>query len=104
MKKTLLLCALAAPIALAGCGHPNYGYGYGPPPPPPPAYGQIAQQAFNDGFSAARNDIAHGRPPNAEAHKRFRNPPVPPPAWNDYRQGFREGYHRAMQQVPPPAR
>ncbi len=101
MRKTLLLCALAAPLALAGCGHPNYGYGYAPPPP---AYNEIARQAFNDGFNAARNDIAHGHPPNAEAHKRFRNPPVPGPAWGDYRQGFREGYRQAMRQVPPPAR
>jgi hypothetical protein len=104
MKKTLLLCALAAPIALAGCAHPNYGYGYGPPAPPPPAYNEIGQRGFHDGFDAARHDISEGRPPNAEAHKRFRNPPVPPQAWEDYRQGFREGYRRAMHEVPPPAR
>lgn len=103
MKKTLLLCALAAPLALAGCSHPTYVATY-QAPPPPPAYNEIGQRGFSDGFNAARNDIAHGHPPNLEVHKRFRNPPVPGPAWEDYRQGFREGYHRAMHEVPPPER
>ena len=102
MKKALLLCAFAAPLVFAGCSHPTYVARY--QGPPPPAYNGIGQQGFDDGFSAARNDIAHGRPPNAEAHKRFRNPPVPPPAWNDYRRGFSEGYHRAMHEAPPQAR
>lgn len=103
MKKTLLLLALSAPIALAGCSHPTYVAAY-QPPPPPPDYNEIGQQGFHDGFEAARRDIADGRPPNLEAHPRFRNPPVPGPAWEDYRHGFREGYHSAMREVPPPAR
>jgi hypothetical protein len=102
MKKTLLLLALAAPVALAGCSHPTYVAGY--QAPPPPAYNEIGQRGFHDGYDAARRDIATGRPPNLEAHPKFRNPPAPPPAWEDYRQGFREGYHRAMHEVPPPAR
>jgi len=67
-------------------------------------YNDIAQRGFHDGFDAARHDIQSGRPPNLEAHSKFRNPPVPPPASEDYREGFREGYHRAMHEVPPPAR
>jgi len=102
MKKTLLLFALSVPIALAGCSHPTY-MAY-QPPPPPRLYNDIAQRGFHDGFDAARHDIQSGRPPNLEAHSKFRNPPVPPPASEDYREGFREGYHRAMHQVPPPAR
>ena len=102
MKKTLLLFALSVPIALAGCSHPTVAYYQAPPPPA--AYNEIAQRGFHDGFDAARRDIASGRPPNLEAHPKFRNPPVPPPAFEDYRQGFREGYRRAMHDVPPPAR
>jgi hypothetical protein len=102
MKKTLLLFALSVPIALAGCSHPTGAYYQAPPPPG--AYDDIAQRGFHDGFEAARRDIANGRPPHLEAHPKFRNPPVPPPAFEDYRHGFREGYRSAMRNVPPPAR
>ena len=94
----LVLAASLFPIALAGCSHPQpvvYAV-----PPPPPEFTQIAQRGFHDGFDAARRDIATGRPPNLEAHPRFRNPPVPPPAFEDYRQGFRAGYDRALHPGP----
>jgi hypothetical protein len=102
MKKALLLVALSAPLALAGCApKPVAVY---QAPPPPVEFDQVAQSGFHDGFEAARNDINHGRRPSVEQHPRFRNPPVPGPAWEDYRHGFREGYRRAMSQVPPQER
>jgi hypothetical protein len=102
MKKTLVLLALSVPFVLAGCSHPTVAYYQAPPPPA--VYNEIAQRGFHDGFDAARRDIANGRPPNLEAHPKFRKPPVPGPAWEDYRQGFQEGYRGAMHEVPPSAR
>ena len=102
MKRMLLLFALSAPVLLAGCAHRTV-VAY-QAPPPPGEFDQIAQRGFHDGFEAARHDIADGRPPRLEQHPRFRNPPVPPPAFQDYRHGFREGYNRAMRELPPPAR
>ncbi|MGO9492640.1 MAG: hypothetical protein ACLPH3_13115 [Terracidiphilus sp.] len=98
MRKLMALAVLAVPFALAGCSHPQpvvYA-------PPPPAFTEIAQRGYHDGVEAARHDIAAGRAPNAERHPRFRNPPVPPPAWEDYRHGFREGYRAVFHNGPPP--
>jgi hypothetical protein len=97
MKKWLALAALLLPLALAGCGHPAVVYA----PPPPPAFSQIAQQGFHDGFEAARRDVARNLPPGVDKHPKFRNPPVPPPAWEDYRHGFREGYQAFMHRGGP---
>jgi hypothetical protein len=87
MKKTARIGALFVAITLAGCSHQARYY-----PPPPPAYSAIAQQGFHDGLQAARRDMRHGLPPDPARHARFRRPPVPPPAMEDYRQGFRGGY------------
>ena len=98
MRKTLALAVLALPLAIAGCSHPQpvvYAA-----PPPPQAFTEIAQRGFHDGFEAANRDIGKGMPPNVDRHPRFRNPPVPPPAFEDYRHGFREGYQRAFRNGP----
>jgi hypothetical protein len=101
MRKALALVVLSLPFVLAGCSHPQPVV-YAPPPPPPPGYTQVAEQGYHDGVEAARRDIAQGRAPNAQRHPRFRNPPVPPPAFEDYRHGFREGYRAAYHNGPPP--
>jgi hypothetical protein len=102
MKKLLALAALLLPIALTACSHPQPVAYY--PPPPPAAWTEIARQGFHDGVEAARRDIAAGRAPNAERHPRFRNPPVPPLAFEDYRHGFRDGYRGVFEHGgPPPA-
>jgi hypothetical protein len=44
--------------------------------------------------------MAAGLAPDIDRHPRFRNPPVPPPAFEDYRYGFREGYGRALHTGP----
>ena len=89
MKKGLFLAALLLPLTVAGCGHRVVVYAA---PPPPVNFNEIARQGFNDGYEAARHDVEHNVPPDLEKHPRFRNPPVPPPGFEDYRHGFREGY------------
>jgi hypothetical protein len=101
MRKNLLaFSVLLLPLALAGCSHPRPVAYY--PPPPPPAWSQIAQQGFHNGVDAARHDIAQGLPPDVNRHPHFRNPPVPPPAFEDFRHGFREGYQQVYQHGPGP--
>ncbi len=93
------LALIASALCLAGCSHPQPIYG---PPPPAIAPGAAYQQGQHDGFEAARHDVADGRPPAFDHHPRYRNPPVPPPVFRDYRQGFREGYNQFLHQGPPP--
>ena len=99
MNKWILPAVLLVPLAVTGCSHRTVVYAA---PPPPAVLNQIAQRGFNDGFDAARRDVAQGRPPALERHPRFRNPPVQPPAFEDYRHGFREGYNAFLHQGPPP--
>jgi len=100
MRKALAVAVLSTSFVLAGCSHPQPVY-YAPPPPPP-AFTAIAQRGYHDGIEAARRDLAAGRRPNVGRHPRFRNPPVPPPAFEDYRQGFRAGYEAVYRHGPPP--
>ena len=99
MKKFFALAALFLTFALVGCGHREV-VAY-EPAPPPAAYSEIARQGYHDGIEAARRDIAAGRGPNVERHPRFRRPPVPPPAIEDYRHGFRSGYEQVFRGGAP---
>jgi hypothetical protein len=99
MKKAFCVAAFFAASLLAGCSHPQPVYA---PPPPPINYQVVEQQGMHDGFEAARHDVASGRPPAFNHHPRFRHPPVPPPAFASYRQGFRRGYEQFLHQGPPP--
>ncbi len=66
----------------------------------------VYQQGVRDGFEAARRDVATQRPPVFDRHPRYRNPPVPPPAWGEYRAAFGDGYQQFLHggaQGPPPA-
>ncbi|MFP5229283.1 MAG: hypothetical protein ACLGXA_16860 [Acidobacteriota bacterium] len=91
---------LVLPLLVAGCSHPQPVY-YAPPPPPA-VYSQVAQQGYHDGWVAGRHDLRNGFAPDADRHPRFRRPPVGPPLIEDYRHGFRDGYHRAFSTAPPP--
>jgi hypothetical protein len=101
MKKFFALAVLLLPLALAGCSHRTTVV-YAAPPPPPPAFSPAAQQGYHDGIDAAQRDIHHGYAPDVNRHPRFRNPPVPPPAVEEYRHGFRAGYEQSFRQGPPP--
>jgi hypothetical protein len=104
MKTWLAPATLLLSLALVGCSHPQpvYYEPPAPPPPPPPAFRAIAEQGFQDGFQAARKDVADGRPLVVERHERFHNPPVPPEGFEDYRHAFRRGYSAFLNPMPPP--
>jgi hypothetical protein len=95
------------------------------PPPPPPAYDQdrdrggwdappqefreIQRQGFHDGIEGARKDVDNHRRPDVNNRDEYRQPPLPPGAWEEYREGFRRGYELAMSHLmnggppmPPP--
>ena len=93
-KRIFCLAALSCAALLAGCSHPQPYYA--PPPPPALNYQAIAQQGYHDGFEAARHDVERNQPPVFDRHPRWRNPPVPPPGFAAYRQGFRDGYTRFL--------
>jgi hypothetical protein len=86
--------------ALTGCYYPQRVVYVSPPPPP--SYSEIGRRGYRDGSAAARRDINAGLPPDLNRHPRFRDPPVPPPAVEDYRHGFRVGYERIIHPAPPP--
>jgi hypothetical protein len=100
LKKIAAISALAIPFALAGCTHTQTVVYT--PPPPPAELSPAAQQGYHDGIDAARRDIARSLAPDVQRHPRFRNPPVPPPAFDEYRHGFRAGYDQTVRGGPPP--
>jgi hypothetical protein len=101
MKKALALSFVSIAALLAGCSHPQPYYG---PPPPAVSAQEIHDRGVHDGFDAAAKDVRNNRPPSFDHHPLYRNPPVPPSAFRDYRQGFRQGYEQFLHQGPPPAR
>lgn len=86
----------AAAMALAGCGHRKPVLVY----PPPPGFNEAAQMGYHDGVRAAQRDLHNGLRPDVDRHRDFRNPPVVPPEFRDYRQAFRQGYARVMHGGP----
>jgi hypothetical protein len=82
----------------------------GPPPPgmpgpqggwdaPPSEFRDVQRQGFHDGIEGARRDFDNHRPPNPNNRDEFRHPRVPRGLRNDYREGFRQGYDRAMRHL-----
>ena len=81
---------------------------YGPPPPPPgqggpggwdappPEMRAAMQQGYQDGVTGARKDVENRRRPNVNNRDEYRHPHVPRNVYHDYREAFREGYHRAV--------
>jgi hypothetical protein len=88
MRKWILLAALASPLILAGCSEQRHYYGT----PPPMVADDVRQHGYHDGYEAARRDVMQQRRPDMGHHRNFRNPPVPPPAFGEYRHAFRAGY------------
>jgi hypothetical protein len=102
MKRYLGVATLLVSALFFGCSHPQPIYIAPPPPPPSLNYQAIEQQGQHDGFEAAKHDVETGHPPLFDHHPRYRNPPVPPPGFSVYRQGFRRGYEEFLHQGAPP--
>jgi len=62
----------------------------------PNRYSEVGQRGFHDGVDGARHDIENHRRPDPNNRDEYRNPSVPPQLVDDYREGFRLGYERAI--------
>lgn len=63
---------------------------------PPADYRDIQQRGYHEGVEAARHDFSEHRHADADDHEMYKHPPVEGEARKDFRDGFREGYRRAM--------
>jgi hypothetical protein len=63
---------------------------------PPQELREIQRQGFHDGLDAGHKDFDRRLPPNTDAWRTFRHPPVPRQFQDDYRDGFRRGYNLAF--------
>lgn len=63
---------------------------------PPAEFREAQRQGFHDGIEGARKDFQNHRPPNVENREEYRHPHVSRDLREDYRDGFRAGYDRAM--------
>lgn len=67
---------------------------------PPSDYREDAQRrGFHEGIEAARHDMQSGRHADADDHEMFRHPPVEEGARRAFREGFKEGYRRAVEHM-----
>lgn len=62
----------------------------------PDRFSEIGRQGFHDGVEGARKDIENHRHPDPYNRDEYRNPHVSPQFADDYRDGFRLGYERAI--------
>lgn len=78
--------------------------------PPPPVqvrgwemgqvqFNEIQRRGYEDGKVGAQRDAENHRRPDPNNRDEYRNPNVPPPLVEDYRQGFRRGYEEAVYQM-----
>jgi len=63
---------------------------------PPQEFREIQRQGYHDGIEGARKDFDNHRTPDVNNREEYRHPNVPRSAREDYREGFRRGYERAM--------
>jgi hypothetical protein len=81
------------------------------PPPPPGYYNQpwtrvpddyrndIARRGYHDGIEGARRDFENHRQPNVENRDEYRHPDVPHNERHEYREAFRSGYQRGVENI-----
>lgn len=62
----------------------------------PSEFREAQRQGFHDGIEGARKDFQNHRPPDVENRDEYRHPHVSRDLRQDYREGFRAGYDRAM--------
>jgi hypothetical protein len=65
----------------------------------PGGYHDAQRRGFHEGVEAARKDFADRRHANADDHEMYKHPPVDGHDRHEFRDGFREGYHRAMEHM-----
>jgi len=83
-----------------------------PPPPPqqPPSQdwdrwgmrglqSDAERRGYRDGMEEARHDVQFNRNTDPDDQPEYRNPPVPPPLQDEYREGFMRGYEVAISQL-----
>lgn len=63
---------------------------------PPSEFRDVQRNGFHDGIEAARSDFDHHREPGVDHHDSFKHPHVAREDRDAYREGFRQGYDRAM--------
>jgi len=63
---------------------------------PPQEFRDVQRQGFHDGIGAARHDFESHHRKDIEDHGDYRHPHVAHELRADYREGFRQGYERAM--------
>jgi hypothetical protein len=73
---------------------PGYGWDVAPQ-----ELNQFQRQGFHDGIEGARRDFDNHRAPDVENRDEYRHPHLPPEQREAYRDGFRRGYHRAMEHL-----
>src|SRR6201992_403141 len=89
----------AAAMSPAGAqyDHDNGGWDQ-----PPGEFREAQRQGFHDGVEGARKDFENHRPPSVENRDEYRHPHVSRDLREDYREGFRAGYDRAMSHMNSP--
>lgn len=101
LGSAVLAMAIAAPTVVIAQGPPpppppGYGYGNDPWRMPPREYDAVRRQGFQDGMYGAQKDVENHRRPDPNNRDEYRHPAVRGRDVGAYREGFREGYHRAM--------
>ena len=86
--------ALAAPAPMPPFGAFQPGWDT-----PPQEYNEFRRKGFLDGIQGAHRDAENHRPFTPENRDEYRHPGVPRNVYHDYREAFREGYHRAVRNM-----
>ena len=67
---------------------------------PPSEYRDAQRQGFHEGVEAARRDFQSRHHRDADDHEMYKHPPVGgDEARRDFREGFKEGYRRAVEHM-----
>jgi hypothetical protein len=81
-----------------------------PAQPPPPSedwdrwgmrglQSDAERRGYREGIEEARRDVQFNRNTDPDDQPEYRNPPVPPPLADEYREGFMRGYEVALSQL-----
>ncbi len=60
---------------------------------------EAERRGYRDGLEEARHDVQSNRNTDPDDQPQFRDPPVPPPMADEYREGFMRGYEVALSQL-----